>query len=63
MMSPDEKRLLLAVAAMVIGAPNTPPLGGDDKQFLASLIGAKDWDNVRAELIPLIRSIAHTKPQ
>ncbi len=61
-MTVDERRLLLIVAALVLGAPNTPPLGGDDKQFLASLIGAKDWDNVRAELIPLIRSIAHTKP-
>ena len=61
-MTPDERRLLLAVAAMVLGAPNTPPLAPAEKDFLTPLIGQKDWQSVRAELIPLIRSIAHMKP-
>ena len=61
-MTVDERRLLLIVAALVLGAPNTPPLSSEDKSFLATLIGANDWDTIRAGSIPLIRSIAHTKP-
>jgi hypothetical protein len=62
MMSADERRLLVIIAAMVIGAPNTKPLSLEDRQFLSGLIGANDWDAIRGESIPLIRSIAHTKP-
>lgn len=61
-MTNDERRLLLIVAALVLGAPNTPPLSPEDKAFLAALIGANDWDTIRGGAIPLIRSIAHTKP-
>jgi hypothetical protein len=59
----DERKLLLVLAALVLGAPNTPPLTVEDKEFLAGLIGVNDWDQVRAGSIALIRSIAHTKPQ
>ena len=56
-MTSEERALLLAVAAIIVGQ-SPVPLSIEDKAFLAPLVGKNDWSTVHTGLMDLIRSVA-----
>jgi hypothetical protein len=57
----DDRRLLLATAALALGRAPTGVLSTEEKTYLAQFIGNNDWRQIADVLLPLIQAVAQAK--
>ena len=54
----EERRLLLATAALALGRAPPGVLSPEEKTFLAQFIGANDWREIANRMLPLMQAVA-----